>query len=80
LLLDYLKQEITVETSEKTLKPRYEWKEPLKLELQHFAKSILEDKELEVTGVDGLKALMIAEAAIKSSEKGSAIKLKFDKT
>ncbi len=77
--LDYLTQEITVETSEKTLKPRYEWKEPLKLELQHFAKCILKNEEPEVTGVDGLKALVIAEAAIKSSEKDSAIKLKFDK-
>jgi len=79
LSLDYLTQEITVETLEKTLKPRYEWKEPLKLELQHFAESILRDEELEVTGVDGLKALMIAEAAIQSSKKDHAIKLKFGK-
>jgi len=79
MTLNYLTQEITIETLEKTLKPRYAWKEPLKLELQHFAKSILEDREPEVTGVDGLKALIIAEAAIKSSEKGSSIKLKFDK-
>ncbi len=78
--LDYLTQEITIESSDKTLKPRYEWKEPLKLELQHFAKCIIEDKEPEVTGVDGLKALVIAEAAIKSSEKGSSIKLKLNKT
>ncbi|MFQ6068200.1 MAG: Gfo/Idh/MocA family protein [Candidatus Bathyarchaeia archaeon] len=77
--LDYLTQEITVETSEKSLKPRYEWKEPLKLELQHFAESILQDREPEVTGVDGLKALIIAEAAIKSSEKSSSIKIKFGK-
>ena len=77
--LNYLTQEITVETLEETLKPRYEWKEPLKLELQHFARSILKDKEPEVTGVDGLKALVIAEAAIKSSKKGIAIKLKLDK-
>ena len=75
--LDYLTQEITVETSEKTLKPRFEWKEPLKLELQHFANSILTDEELEVTGVDGLKALVIAEAAIESSETDRAIRLKF---
>jgi len=78
LSLDYLTQEITIETLEKTLKPRYKWEEPLKLELQHFAKSILRDREPEVTGVDGLKALVIAEAAIKSSEKDRTIKLKFD--
>ncbi len=80
LSLDYLTQEITVETSQKTLKPRYEWKEPLKLELQHFVKRIIEDKEPEVTGIDGLKALAIAEAAIKSSQIGSAIRLKFAKS
>ncbi len=74
--LDYLTQEITIETLEKSLKPRYEWEEPLKLELQHFAQSVIKDEEPEVTGRDGLKALMIAEAAIKSSEKGSSIKLK----
>ena len=79
LSLDYIKQEITVETSEKTLKPRFEWKEPLKLELQHFAKSILADKEPEVTGVDGLKALMIAEAAMRSSECGKSVHLKLEK-
>ena len=79
LSLDYLTQEITVETLEKTLKPRCEWKEPLKLELQNFAESILRDEEPEATGVDGLKALVIAEAAIQSSKRDSAIKLKFDK-
>lgn len=78
--LDYVTQEITVETSEKTLKPRYEWLEPLKLELQHFAKSIIKDEEPEVTGIDGLKALIIAEAAIASSQKNRAIKMKFEKT
>jgi len=63
--LDYLTQKITIETAGQTLTPRYEWKEPLKLELQHFADSILNNKEPLVTGVDGLKALMIAEAALK---------------
>ncbi len=80
LSLDYLTQEITVETLEKTLKPRYNWEEPLKIELQHFAKSVLEDKAPAVSGIDGLKAIIIAEAAVKSSAKGRSIRLKFDKT
>ncbi len=80
LSLDYLTQEITIESSDKTLKPRYEWKEPLKLELKHFAESVTKNEEPEVTGTDGLKALIIAEAAIKSSKKGSSMKLKLDKT
>jgi UDP-N-acetylglucosamine 3-dehydrogenase len=79
LSLDYLTQEITIESREKTLKPKYEWKEPLKLELQHFAESVIKDREPEATGLDGLKALIIAEAAIKSSKKGAAIRLGFDK-
>lgn len=78
LSLNYLTQEISIESLTKTLKPRYEWKEPLKLELQHFANSILKDKEPEVTGADGLKALIIAEAALESSRRGSTVKPKLD--
>jgi len=74
--LNYLTQEITIETAGQTLTPRYEWEEPLKLELQHFASCILNNEEPLVTGVDGLKALVIAEAALKSASKCTTIKLK----
>jgi len=74
--LDYITQEITMETAGQTLAPRYEVKEPLKLELQHFANSIMDDKEPMTTGVDGLKALQIAESALKSARTGKAIRLK----
>lgn len=73
--LDYMTQEITIETSGQTLAPRYEVKEPLKLELQHFAQSILNDKEPIITGVDGLKAVRVAEATLQSAQRGTAIKL-----
>jgi len=73
--LDYITQEITIETSGQTLAPRYEVKEPLKLELQHFAHIILNDKEPIITGVDGLKAVRVAEAALQSAQRGTAIKL-----
>lgn len=76
MTLDYITQEITIETAGQTLAPRYEVKEPLKLELQHFANSILNNKEPIVTGSDGLKALQIADAALRSAQKGTAIKLK----
>lgn len=76
MTLDYITQEITMETAGQTLAPRYEVKEPLKLELQHFAGSILNNKEPLVTGMDGLKALRIADAALRSARKGVAIKLK----
>ena len=76
MTLDYLTQEIMIETAGESLKPRYKWEEPLKIELQHFVNCVLEDREPSVTGVDGLKALQIAEAALKSATKCKTIKLK----
>ncbi len=73
--LSYITQEITMEIAGQSLTHRQEWKEPLKLELQHFANCVINDKEPLVTGIDGLKALQIAEAAIKSAAKCRAIKL-----
>ena len=73
--LSYINQEITIETAGQSLTPRHEWKEPLKLELNHFANSIINNKEPLVTGIDGLEALKIAESALKSATKSRAIKL-----
>jgi UDP-N-acetylglucosamine 3-dehydrogenase len=74
--LDYITQELTIENVRETVQPRYPWQEPLKLELQHFANCVFGKEKPIITGVDGLKALTIAEAALKSSAKGKAIKLK----
>jgi UDP-N-acetylglucosamine 3-dehydrogenase len=76
MTLDYITQEITIETAGQTVAPRYEVKEPLKLELQHFANSVINDEETMISGMDGLKALKIAEAALKSARMKRAIKLK----
>jgi UDP-N-acetylglucosamine 3-dehydrogenase len=74
--LDYITQELWIESAEKTLQPRYPFQEPLKLELQHFADCVTEKKKPVITGADGLKALKIAEAALQSSVKNRAVKLK----
>jgi UDP-N-acetylglucosamine 3-dehydrogenase len=74
--LDYMTQELWIEEPKENLQPRYIWKEPLKLELQHFADCILEKKKSLITGIDGLKALQIAEAALRSSAKNRVIKLR----
>lgn len=73
--LDYMTQELWIEDPKENLQPRYPWQEPLKLELQHFADCILEKKKPLITGIDGLKALQVAEAALRSSAKNRAIKL-----
>jgi UDP-N-acetylglucosamine 3-dehydrogenase len=74
--LDYITQELWIEEPKETLQPRYPWQEPLKLELQHFADCILAKKKPLIIAADGLKALQIAEAALQSSAKNRAIKLR----
>ena len=73
--LDYMTQELVIEDEKATLQPRHATVEPLKLELQHFAECITEKKKALITGIDGLKALKIAEAIMSSSEKSNAIEL-----
>jgi UDP-N-acetylglucosamine 3-dehydrogenase len=75
--LDYLTQEVTVETARQTLTPRYEQMEPLKLELQHFSNCIINNRKPMIAGIDGLKALQIAEKALISAKKCTTIKLKW---
>ncbi len=76
LKLDYITQELTVEDAKETVQPRIPWQEPLKLELQHFASCVLRKEKPLITGVDGLKALKIAEAALKSSKTGKLVKMR----
>mgnify|MGYP001085266354 CR=1 FL=1 len=78
--LDYITQEMSIETEGQTLTPREDWKEPLKLELQHFVECILKGEEPLVTGLDGLKALEIAEAALRSATKCRIVKPKGNRT
>jgi UDP-N-acetylglucosamine 3-dehydrogenase len=74
--LDYLTQELWIENGRESRQPRYPIEEPLKLELRHFAKCVTEKMEPLVIGLDGVKALEIVEAAIKSSEENKVIELK----
>lgn len=75
--LDYITQEVSIETPKETLTPRHEWEEPLKIELKHFIECILNNMEPMVSGVDGVRALKIAEAALKSAAKGRVINIKW---
>jgi UDP-N-acetylglucosamine 3-dehydrogenase len=73
--LDYVTQELWIENAKESLQPRYPVQEPLKLELRHFAECIIEKKQPRITGADGIKALEIAEAAIRSSAKNRVVRL-----
>jgi len=74
--LDYITQDLWIESAKESLQPRYPFQEPLKLELQHFAECITEKKKPIITGGDGLEALSIAEAALQSSARNRMIKLR----
>lgn len=74
--LDYVTQELWIEQQKETVQPRIQFQEPLKLELAHFAECILENKKPLVSGIDGLKALQVAEAAVQSSAKNKVVNLK----
>ena len=74
--LDYITQELWIENARENLQPRFPLQEPLKLELQHFADCVSGKKKPLVAAVDGVKALQIAEAALLSSAKNKAIKLR----
>lgn len=75
LTVKFLTQELSLEKADMVIEPIIRWKEPLKLELQHFIKSILDGKHPEVDAVDGLKAVAIAEAILESMEKNRIIEL-----
>jgi UDP-N-acetylglucosamine 3-dehydrogenase len=73
--LDYITQEISIEDSEGTTKPSIEKREPLALELTHFAESIINDRSFVVNGTDGLRAVEICEAVLKSGIEGQTTTL-----
>jgi UDP-N-acetylglucosamine 3-dehydrogenase len=74
--LDFITQELRIEDAKETVQPRYPTTEPLKLELRHFANCVLGKEKPLITGLDGLRALRIAESALKSSASGKIVKLK----
>ncbi|MBM3292520.1 Gfo/Idh/MocA family oxidoreductase [Candidatus Bathyarchaeota archaeon] len=73
---DYISQELILEFGEQKIKSKIKYSEPLYNELSHVLRSIQNDKQPRVTGEDGLCALIICEAALKSSKLGKAIGLK----
>ena len=73
--LDYITQEVAIENNERTVKPNLEKKEPLTMELTHFAEAILNDCPFCVNGLDGLRAVEICEAVLRSGTAGKTMNL-----
>jgi len=73
--LDYITQEVAIENYQKTVNPNLEKKEPLTMELTHFAESIINDNPFSVNGLDGLKAVEICEAVLRSGSDGKTMNL-----
>jgi len=76
--VEYIPQEITVENNQGIYQPFIETKEPLRLELEGFVGSILEDRQPQPTGLDGLRALRICEAALESAKTGRVVRVQGD--
>ena len=68
LQVEYVTQEVTVENQKMAYSPFFKKEEPLKLELEYFTNAILKDETPKPSGEDGLKALKICEAALKSAK------------
>jgi UDP-N-acetylglucosamine 3-dehydrogenase len=73
--VEYTNQTITIENDTQMIQPYFQNAEPLRLELESFINSIEKDQEPKVTGLDGLNALKICEAALQSAKTGKEIKL-----
>jgi len=74
--VEYIKQALTVENNNMMYMPALAYEEPLKLELSHFVKSILNDHRPKPSGEDGFRALRICEEALKSAKTHSLQNLK----
>ena len=66
--VEYTTQQITIENDKMITQPFLPYKEPLMEELTSFVRHVLDDKEPEITGKDGLNALRICEAALLSAK------------
>jgi UDP-N-acetylglucosamine 3-dehydrogenase len=73
--LDYITQEITLENSQRLVKPFTPWAEPLKLELENFMTTIIRDSAEAPSGRDALKAIRVCDAALRSGRSKTLVTL-----
>jgi UDP-N-acetylglucosamine 3-dehydrogenase len=73
--VDFVTQQTSVHEGALTTVPTRPFQEPLMLEMTEFLSAIKEKRQPLVTGQDGLKATLIAEAVLASSKSGTPIYL-----
>jgi UDP-N-acetylglucosamine 3-dehydrogenase len=71
--VEYTTQELCVEKNDHIYQPLNWYREPLYLELSDFTSAVLEKRKPNVTGVDGVEALRVCEAALRSAETGRVV-------
>jgi len=74
--VDFVTQQTRVHEEKGTTIPSRVTQEPLMLELREFVSAVQEGRRPLVTGEDGLRATMVAEAALASSSTGAPIYLR----
>ncbi len=73
--VDFVTQKTSVHEGTVTTVPTRPYQEPLMLEMKEFVASLRENRRPLVTGEDGLKVTLIAEAVLASSSSGTPIYL-----
>lgn len=72
--IDYIDQTVNV-YGKSTKNVDIDYKEPLKEELSSFLSAVRKDKEPKITGEDGIYALKVVTAAMKSAKENAPIKI-----
>ena len=75
--IQFLTQVISLEKADVAIEPILKWKEPLRIELNHFIESLLNRKKPLVDAIDGTKAVIIAESILESMKKNRPIEIDF---
>ena len=71
--VEYTTQELRVEKNDHIYQPLNWYREPLYLELSDFTSAVLEKRKPSVSGVDGVEALRVCEAALRSADTGQVV-------
>lgn len=75
--LDFVSNELIVYTENEIVKPRIPFKEPLLLEDNDFLNSIVKGRKPKVSAADGIRALAVCEAALRSAIRRAPMEIEY---